>query len=84
MQVGWFKIGDFRQITSYISKSVKERHIVSIKVEQEVVGALSNGGTAHDLECPLNTPNHPFTAFCTTIHSFITGEPRDFKFGTLT
>jgi len=23
-------------------------------------------------------------AFCTTIHSFVTGEPRDFKFGTLT
>jgi len=23
-------------------------------------------------------------AFCTTIDSFITGEPRDFKFGTLT
>jgi len=33
MQVGWVKIGDFRQITSYISKTVKDRHIVSIKVE---------------------------------------------------
>jgi len=30
---GVVKIGDFRQITSYISKSVKDRHIVSIKVE---------------------------------------------------
>jgi len=27
------KIGDFRQITGYISKTVKDRHIVSIKVE---------------------------------------------------
>jgi len=26
----------------------------------------------------------PFSAFCTAIHSFVTGEPRDFKFGTLT
>jgi len=24
-----------------------------------------------------------FFAFCTAIHSFVTGEPRDFKFGTL-
>jgi len=27
------KIGDFRQITGYISKTVKDRHTVSIKVE---------------------------------------------------
>ena len=33
MQVGWVKIGDFRQIAGYISKTVKDRHIVSIKVE---------------------------------------------------
>jgi len=30
---GVVKIGDFRQITGYISKTVKDRHIVSIKVE---------------------------------------------------
>ena len=75
------KIGDFRQITFYISKTVKDRHIVSIKVEQEVVCALSNGDIAVDLECPQTTP---FSAFCTAIHSFVTGEPRDFVFGTLT
>jgi len=38
----------------------------------------------HDLECPVLLHTTPFSAFCTTIHSFITGEPRDFKFGTLT
>jgi len=81
MQVGWVKIGDFPQITSYISKTVQDRHIVSIKVEYKVVFALSNGDIADDLECPQTTP---FSAFCTTIHSVITGEPRDFKFGTLT
>ena len=32
-KVGWVKIGDFRQITVYISKTVQDRHIVSIKVE---------------------------------------------------
>jgi len=30
---GVVKIGDFRQITGYISKMVKDGHIVSIKVE---------------------------------------------------
>jgi len=25
----------------------------------------------------------PFSAFCTAIHSFVTGKPREFKFGTL-
>ena len=33
MQVVWVKIGDFRQITGYISKTVKDKHIVSIEVE---------------------------------------------------
>ena len=80
MQVqGWVKIGDFRQITGYIPKTVKNKHVVSIKV----VCALSNGGIARDLECPLITPNHPFSAFCTAIHNFVKGEPRDFKLGTL-
>jgi len=48
MQVGWVKIGDFRQITGYISKTVQDRHIVYIKVELEVVWALSNGDIADD------------------------------------
>jgi len=39
----------------------------------QVPRAVSNGGIAHDLECPLTTP---FCVFCTTIHSFATGEPR--------
>ena len=30
---GVIKIGDFRQITGYISNTVKDRHVVSIKVE---------------------------------------------------
>jgi len=84
MQVWCVKIGDFRQITGYISKTVQDRRIVSIKIEQEVVCALSNDDIADDLECPLTTPNHPIFAFCTAIHSLVKGEPRDFIFGTLT
>ena len=33
MQVGWVKIGDFRQITGYIAKTVQDRRMVSIEVE---------------------------------------------------
>jgi len=33
MQVGWVKIGDFPQVTGYISKTVQDRRMVSIKVE---------------------------------------------------
>ena len=37
--------------------------------------------TTSDPKVPQTTP---FSAFCTAIHSFITGERRDFKFSTLT
>jgi len=50
MQVGWVKIGDLPQITGYISKTVQDRRMVSIKVEQEVVCALLNGDIAEYLE----------------------------------
>jgi len=33
MQVGWVKIGDYRKINGYISKTVQDRRMVSIKVE---------------------------------------------------
>jgi len=48
MKVGWVKIGDFRQIAGYISKAVQDRlrRMVSIKMEWEVVCALSNGDIA--------------------------------------
>ena len=59
MQVGWVKIGDFRQITGYISKTAQDRRMVSIKVEYEVVCALSNGDIADDLEWPISAPNYP-------------------------
>ena len=62
MQVGWVKIGDFPQITGCISKTVQDRRMVSIKVEYEVVCALSNGDIADYLECTLIAPNYPI--FC--------------------
>ena len=54
--------------------------MVSIKVEC----ALSNGDIADDLECPLTAPNYPIFCLFPAIYSVVTGEPRDFKFGTLT
>ena len=50
MEVGQGKVGEFRQITRRMSKTVQNRRIVSIKVEQEVVCALSNGDISDDLE----------------------------------
>ena len=50
MQVGLVKLGEFRQITGYISKTVQDRRILSIKVQYKVVFALSNGDIADDLE----------------------------------
>ena len=35
------------------------------------------------LSDPLAPPTTPICTFCAAIHSFATGEPRDFKFGTL-
>jgi len=49
MQVGWVKIGHFRRKMRYNSKTVQDRRIVSIKVEQEVICALSNGDVSDDL-----------------------------------
>jgi len=50
MQVGWVKIGHFRQKTRYNSKTVQDRCILSIKIkiEWEVVCALSNGYVSDD------------------------------------
>ena len=60
MQVGWVKIGHFRQITCYNSKTVQDRCIVSIKV----VCALSNGYVANDLRGPLSPITTQFLHFC--------------------
>jgi len=49
MQVRWVKIGHFVRKAHYNSKAVQDRCIVSIKVELEVVYALSNGYVACDL-----------------------------------
>jgi len=62
-----------------------------------ISGHLSAAGPAQDRESSLARDRRsttvprdqlpqttPFSAFCTAIHSVVTGEPRDFKFGTLT
>ena len=35
------------------------------------------------LSAPQPPQTTPFSAFCTAIHSFVTGEHKDLKFGTL-
>jgi len=79
MQVGWVKIGDFRQISGYISKTVQDRRMVSIKVEYEVVCALSNGDIADDLEWPLSAPNYPNLYILHRFSFFVMSVGRNFK-----
>ena len=45
-------------------------------------GSTGSGTCSSSASLPLTTPL--FSAFRTAIHSFVTGEPRDFIFGTLT
>jgi len=59
---------------------VEDRRIVSIKVESEVICALSNGDIANDW-VTTNPPNTPVSTFCVAFHIFVVGERRDFKFG---
>jgi len=54
MQAGWVKIGDFRQIAGYVSKTVQNIRMISIKVEQEVVFNI-----ADDLDWPPSARNYP-------------------------
>jgi len=49
MQEGWVKIRHFGRKTRDNSKTVQDRRIVSIKVEQEIEFALSNGYVSDDL-----------------------------------
>ena len=43
------EVGEFPQITRRISKTVQDRHVVSVKDEQEIMCALSNDDIADDL-----------------------------------
>jgi len=54
-------MGQNRRLTTNnrLSKTVQDRRMVSIKVEQEVVCALLNGDIADDLEWPISAPNYP-------------------------
>jgi len=70
MQVGWVKIGDFRQINGYISKMVKDRPIVLLKSNRKSYALYRMVALPMNLSAPLTTP-------------LFAGEPRDFKFGTL-
>jgi len=81
MQVGWVKIRHFRRKTRLNSKTAQDGSIVSIKVEQEVVRALSNGYVSYDLGLPL-TPKPPqFLHFSSQFHIFVVSKHRDFIFG---
>ena len=78
MEVGWGEVGEFRQITRRISKTVQDRGTVFIKDEQEIIRALSNDDIADDLGWPLTTL---ILCIFNAFHVSVTAEGRDFKFG---
>jgi len=82
MQLEWVKIGDFRQIAGYISKTVQDRRMVSLKSNRKSYALYRMVALLMTLrlECPLTAPNHPIFAFCTVLHRFVTDEHTDFKF----
>jgi len=49
MQWGGLKLATFDQKTRYNSKTIQDKRIVSLKFEQEVICALSNGAVSYDL-----------------------------------
>ena len=57
MQVGWVKIGDFRQITGYILKTIQDRRMVSIKLSR--IGSRMRCIEWWHCGWPWVTPNCP-------------------------
>jgi len=57
------------------------KHIVLLKSNRKSYALYRMVALPMTLSAPQTTP---FSAFCTAIHSFVMGEPGDFKFGTLT
>jgi len=47
---------------------LEDRRMISIKVEKEVVRALSNGDIADDRDCPLTARNHPIFCILHLVH----------------
>jgi len=64
MQVGWVKIGHFRRKTRYNSKTVQDRHIVSIKVERKSYAL-------YQMAMFPMTPTTPIFAFFVAFHIFL-------------
>jgi len=81
MQVGWVKICHFRRKTRYNSKTVQDRRTVSIKVEEEVICALTNGDISDDLGWPVTHQSTSINAFFVAFHTFVVSKHRDFIFG---
>jgi len=81
------QVGQNRRLSTnnrLISKTVQDRRMVSIKVEQEVVCALSNGDIARDLECPLTAQNHFIASICSglvvhVVSALLRGNWQDFN-----
>jgi len=73
MLVGLDKIGDFRQITGYISKTVQDRRTVS-------VSRIESPMRDDDLD-DLTLQATSISTFCNAFHIFVMGVIKNVKFG---
>jgi len=78
---GGLKFVTFDKKLRYKSKTVQDRRIVSIKIKQEVVCALSNGYVSDDLGWPVTPQTTPIFAFFIAFRIIVVTKRRDFIFG---
>jgi len=78
MQAGWVKIVYFRRKTHYNSKTVQDRRIVSIKVENRKSCTLSSGYVSDDIWWPITPKTTPIFAFFVAFHIFVVSKHRDY------
>jgi len=74
---GVVKIGDFGQIAGYITQTVQDRHIVSVKVNRKSYALYRMVTLRMTSSDPKTTP---ICTFCTASHILIMTVVRNFKF----
>ena len=81
MQVGWVKIGDFRQITGYISKTVKIHAWFILELNRKSYARYRMVTLLMTLSDPKVPQTTPICTFCAASHIFVMGAVRNFKSG---
>ena len=81
MQVGWVKIGDFRQITGYIWKRYKIHAWFILELNRKSYARYRMVTLLMTLNDPKVPQTTPICTFCTASHIVVMGAVRNFKSG---